>query len=42
MTIELISFVGYLYLIGFIGEPYGKEYDFNYALRELLNEHCSY
>ena len=34
--------MGYLYLIGFKGEPYGREDDFNYALRELPNEHCSY
>ena len=29
-------------MIGFKGEPYGREDDFNYALRALLNEHCSY
>ena len=34
--------MGYLYLVGFKGEPYGREDDFNYALRELLHEHCSY
>ena len=34
--------MGFLYLVGFKGQPYDREDDFNYALRELLNEHCSY
>lgn len=34
--------MGFLYLVGFKGQPYGREDDCNYALRELLNEHCSY
>ena len=34
--------MGYLYLVAFKGQNYGREDDFNYALRELLNEHCSY
>ena len=34
--------MGFLYLVGFKGQPYGHEDDFNYALRELLDEHCSY
>jgi hypothetical protein len=36
------SSMGYLYLVTFKGQNYGREDDFNYALRELLNEHCSY
>ena len=34
--------MGFLYLVGFKSQPYGHEDDFNYALRELLEEHCSY
>ena len=34
--------MAYLYLVAFKGQPYGREDDFNYALRELLGEHCSY
>ena len=34
--------MGCLYLVGFKSQPYGHEDDFNYALRELLDEHCSY
>ena len=34
--------MGYLYLVGFKGQPYGREDDLNYALRELLDEHCSF
>ncbi len=34
--------MGSLYLVGFKGQPYGGEDDVNYALRELLEEHCSY
>ena len=34
--------MGFLYLVAFKGQPYGHEDDFNYALRELLDEHCSY
>ena len=34
--------MGFLYLVGFKGQPYGHEDDVNYALRELLEEHCSY
>ena len=34
--------MGFLYLVGFKGQPYGYENDVNYALRELLEEHCSY
>ena len=34
--------MGFLYLVGFKSQPYGHEDDFNYALRELLDEHCSY
>jgi hypothetical protein len=34
--------MGYLYLVAFKGQNYGREDDFNYALRELLNAHCSY
>ena len=34
--------MGFLYLVGFKGQPYGREDDVNYALRELLEEHCSY
>ena len=34
--------MGFLYLVGFKGQPYDREDDFNYALRELLDEHCSY
>ena len=31
-----------LYLVAFKEENYGTEPEENYALRELLNEHCSY
>lgn len=31
-----------LYLVAFKEENYGREPEENYALRELLNEHCSY
>ena len=34
--------MGFLYLVGFKGQPYGREDDVTYALRELLEEHCSY
>ena len=34
--------MGYLYLVGFKGQPYGQEEDVNCALRELLDEHFSY
>ena len=34
--------MAYLYLVAFKGQPHGHEDDFNYALRELLGEHCSY
>ena len=34
--------MGFLYLVGFKSQPHGHEDDFNYALRELLDEHCSY
>ena len=39
---ELISHVGYLYLVGFKGQSHGGEDDLNYALRALLDEHCSF
>ena len=34
--------MAFLYLVAFKGQPYGHEDDVNYALRELLEEHCSY
>ena len=34
--------MGFLYLVGFKSQQYGHEGDVNYALRELLDEHCSY
>ena len=34
--------MGFLYLVGFKSQPYGHEGDVNYALRELLDEHCCY
>ena len=34
--------MGFLFLVGFKGQPHGHEDDFNYALRELLEEQYSY
>jgi len=34
--------MAYLYLVAFKQEFNGSEGDINYALRELLEEHCSY
>ena len=34
--------MGFLYLVAFKGQPHGHEDDLNFALRELLDEHCSY
>ena len=34
--------MAFLYLVGFKSLPHGGEDDINYALRELLEEHCSY
>lgn len=34
--------MAYLYLVAFKAQTNGSEDDINYALRELLDEHCSY
>ena len=34
--------MGFLYLVGSKGQPYGHEDDFNYALTDLLEEHYNY
>ena len=34
--------MGFLYLVGFMSQPCGHEDEFNHALSQLLDKHCSY